>query len=140
MSASNQPDIAAILKNAKIIAVVGLSNNPLRPSHVVASYMQSQGYRIIPVNPNYSSILGETCYPDLVEIPASVQVDMVNIFRKVEAVPSIVEAAIQRKVQGIWMQEGIFHRAAAEKATSAGLWVVMDRCLMVEHRYVSRPQ
>ena len=138
MPASNQTDIADILKNTKTIAVVGLSDNPLRPSHMVASYMQSQGYRIIPVNPNCSSILGETCYPDLLKIPSSIQVDMVNIFRKVEAVPLIVEEAIQRRVQGIWMQEGISHRAAAEKAVSAGLWVVMNRCLMVEHQYVSR--
>ncbi len=139
MPAINQPDIADILKNTKTIAVVGLSDNPLRPSHMVAGYMQSQGYEIIPVNPNCRSILGETCYPDLSKIPGSVQVDMVNIFRKVEAVPAIVEEAIQRKVQGVWMQEGIVHRAAAEKATSAGLWVVMNRCLMVEHRYVARP-
>src|SRR5512144_351589 len=107
MPVSHQRDIVEILKNTKIIAVVGLSNNPLRPSHMVASYVQSQGYRIIPVNPNCSSILGETCYPSLLEIPTSIEVDMVNIFRKVEAVPSIVEEAIQRKVQGIWMQEGI---------------------------------
>ena len=140
MPESNQPDIADILKNTKTIAVVGLSNNPLRPSHMVAGYMQSQGYRIIPVNPNCNSILGEICYPGLLEVQTSIQVDMVNIFRKVEAVQSIVEEAIQRKVQGIWMQEGIFHPAAAEKAASAGLWVIMNRCLMVEHRYVSRPQ
>lgn len=139
MPASNQTDIADFLEHTKTIAVVGLSDNPLRPSHMVASYMQSQGYRIIPVNPNCKSILGETCYPDLLEIPTSIQVDMVNIFRKVDAVPLIVEEAIQRRVQGIWMQEGISHRAAAEKAASAGLWVVMNRCLMVEHQYVSRP-
>jgi uncharacterized protein len=138
MPESNQPDIAAILKNTKTIAVVGLSDNPLRPSHMVSSYMQSEGYRIIPVNPHCRSILGETCYSDLLKIPSSVQVDMVNIFRKVEAVPAIVEEAIQRRVQGIWMQEGIVHRAAAEKAASAGLWVVMNRCLMVEHRYAAR--
>jgi len=137
MLASNQPDIADILKNTKTIAVVGLSDNPLRPSHMVAGYMQSQGYRIIPVNPNCSSILGETCYPDLLKIPTTVHVDMVNIFRKIDTVPLIVEEAIQRRVQGIWMQEGISHRAAAEKAVSAGLWVVMNRCLMVEHQYVS---
>ena len=138
MPESNQPDIADILKNTKTIAVVGLSDNPLRPSHMVSSYMQAEGYRIIPVNPNYRSILGEMSYPNLLTIPSSVQVDMVNIFRKVEAVPAIVEEAIQRRVQGIWMQEGIVHRAAAEKAASAGLWVVMNRCLMVEHRYAAR--
>ena len=138
MPTLNQSDIVDILKNTKTIAVVGLSDNPLRPSHMVASYMQSEGYRIIPVNPHCGSILGETCYPDLLTVPSSVQVDMVNIFRRVEAVPAIVEEAIQRRVQGIWMQEGIVHRAAAEKAVSAGLWVVMNRCLMVEHQYVSR--
>ena len=138
MPESNQPDIADLLKNTKTIAVVGLSDNPLRPSHMVSSYMQTEGYRIIPVNPNCRSILGEICYPDLLTIPSSIQVDMVNIFRKVEAVPAIVEEAIQRRVQGIWMQEGIVHRAAAEKAASAGLWVVMNRCLMVEHRYAAR--
>ena len=139
MQASNNPDISLILRNTKTIAVVGLSRSPLRPSHTVASYMQSQGFRIIPVNPNYRSILGEICYPDLLKIPVSIRVDMVNVFRRAEAVPAIVEEAIQRGVPGIWMQEGIIHQAAAEKAANAGLWVVMDRCLMIEHRYVSRP-
>jgi len=138
MQAPNKPDFFAILLNTKTIAVVGLSENSLRPSHIVASYMKSQGYQIIPVNPKYASVLGEMCFPGLLDVPSAIRVDMVNIFRKTEAVPLIVEQAIQRGVAGIWMQEGIFHREAAEKAASAGLWVVMDRCLMIEHRHVSR--
>ena len=138
MQTPNKPDIPAILRNTKTIAVVGLSENPLRPSHVVASYMKSEGYRIIPVNPRYGSVLGEVCFPCLLDVPASICIDMVNIFRKTEAVPLIVEEAIQRGISGIWMQEGIVHQEAALTAERAGLWVVMDRCLMIEHRYASR--
>ena len=130
-------DIPDILRKTKTIAVVGLSENRFRASHRVADYMQSQGYRIIPVNPKYHSVLGETCYPDLSKIPASIKVDMVNVFRRVDAIPSIVEDAIRRGVQGVWMQEGLAHEEAAERATRAGLWVVMNRCLMIEHQVVS---
>ena len=117
----NQPDIADILKNMKTIAVVGLSDNPLRPSHMVSSYMQAEGYRIIPVNPNCQFYSRRNLLPGSVDDSRSVQVDMVNIFRKVEAVPGIVEDAIQRRVQGIWMQEGIFHSGGRKSYQSRTL-------------------
>ena len=130
-------NIAEILKQARTIAVVGLSADPSRPSYGAAHYMQTQGYRIIPVNPKYLSILDEPCYPKLTEIPKSVAVDIVNIFRRPEAVPPIVEEAIQIGAKGVWMQEGVVNVVAAEMARQAGLWVVMDRCIFRDHsRYV----
>jgi uncharacterized protein len=130
-------NIAEILKQARTIAVVGLSADPSRPSHAVSRYMQAHGYRIIPVNPKYSSVLNELCHPNLTKIPSPVSIDIVNIFRRPEAVPPIVEEAIEIGAKGIWMQEGIVHTAAAEKARQAGLWVVMDRCIFRDHsRYV----
>lgn len=131
-------DIDQLLRQTKVIAVVGLSANPARPSHIVASYLQEQGFRIVPVNPNYREILGEACYPSLRELPDGLKIDVVDIFRRPEAVLPIVEEAIQIGARGVWMQEGIVHPMAAEKARQAGLWVVMDRCLMIEHsRHVS---
>ena len=131
------PNIAEVLKQAKTIAVVGLSADPSRPSHVVSRYMQAHGYRIIPVNPKYASVLNEPCYPKLTQIPPSTHVDIVNIFRRPETVLPIVEEAIQIGAKGIWMQEGVVHTRAAEKARRAGLWVVMDRCIFQDHsRYV----
>lgn len=126
-------NIAEILRKAKTLAVVGLSANPSRPSYEVARYMQIHGYRIIPVNPKYSSILNERCYANLTEIPRSVAIDIVNIFRRPEAVPPIVEEAIQIGAKGIWMQEGVVNIAAAVRARQAGLWVVMDRCVLRDH-------
>ena len=126
-------NIAEILRKAKALAVVGLSANPSRPSYEVARYMQIHGYRIIPVNPKYSSILNERCYANLTEIPRSVAIDIVNIFRRPEAVPPIVEEAIQIGAKGIWMQEGVVNIAAAVRARQAGLWVVMDRCVLRDH-------
>ncbi|MFN8006246.1 MAG: CoA-binding protein [Terriglobia bacterium] len=137
MSLANELTIAEILRRTKTIAVVGLSQNRFRASNRVADYMQSEGYRIVPVNPRYTSILSEICYPDLLQIPASISIDMVNIFRKVEAIPAIVEQAIQRGVQGVWMQEGLVHEEAAKRANQAGLWVVMNRCVMIEHQHAS---
>jgi len=129
--------IAEILKVARTIAVVGLSADPSRPSYGVTQYMQAQGYRIIPVNPKYSSVLGEPCYAKLTEIPQSITVDIVNIFRRPDAVPPIIDEAIQIGAKGIWMQEGVINVVAAEKARKAGLWVVMDRCIFRDHsRYV----
>jgi predicted CoA-binding protein len=131
-------NIAEILKQTRTIAVVGLSADRSRPSHSVTQYMQSHGYRIIPVNPKYSAILGEPCYAKLTEIPPSITVDIVNIFRRPDAVLPIVEDAIQIGAKGIWMQEGVVNVIAAEKARKAGLWVVMDRCIFRDHsRYVS---
>src|SRR6202040_3150510 len=124
--------IAGILKNHKTIAVVGLSSNPRRPSFGVSQSMRSAGYRIIPVNPNETEVLGEKAYATLDEVPEPV--DIVDIFRRSEFVPEIVDAAIRNRAKVIWMQEGVEHAEAAQKAEAAGLAVVMDRCILKEHR------
>lgn len=124
--------IAELLKRATTIAVVGLSRNPLRPSHGVSAYMQSHGYRIIPVNPTIEECLGEKAYPNLLDVPE--KIDIVNIFRRPEYVEQVVDQAIQLKVPAIWMQEEVIHEAAAQKARKAGIFVVMDRCILKEHR------
>jgi len=123
--------IAELLKSAKTIAVVGLSDNPARTSYGVSAYMQSQGYRIIPVNPAISEALGEKAYPTLSEVPE--KVDIVNVFRRSEYVPEVVDEAIRLGVPAIWMQEGVVHEEAAEKARQAGIFVVMNRCILKEH-------
>ena len=123
--------IAELLKSAKTIAVVGLSDNPARTSYGVSAYMQSQGYRIIPVNPAISEALGEKAYPTLSEVPE--KIDIVNVFRRSEYVPEVVEEAIRLGVPAIWMQEGVVHEEAAEKARQAGIFVVMNRCILKEH-------
>jgi predicted CoA-binding protein len=130
--ASNSDPIAELLKRSKTIAVVGLSDNPLRPSHGVSAYMQSQGYRIIPVNPQIESALGEKAYASLLEVPE--KIDIVDIFRRPEFVEEVVDQAIQLKVPAVWMQEEVIHENAAEKARQAGIFVVMDRCILKEHR------
>jgi predicted CoA-binding protein len=124
--------IAELLKRAKTIAVVGLSSNPFRPSHGVSAYMQTHGYRIIPVNPNIQECLGEKAYASLLDVPE--RIDIVNIFRRSEFVEEIVDQAIQLKVPAIWMQEDVIHERAAEKARTAGIFVVMDLCILKEHR------
>ena len=124
--------IEKILKESKTIAVVGLSPDPTRPSHGVARYLQAQGYKIIPVNPKAEEVLGEKSYPDLASVPEVV--DVVDIFRRPEHVPAIVEAAIAKGARAVWMQEGIVDEEAAERARGAGLMVVVDRCLYKEHR------
>ena len=124
--------VTELLRRARTIAVVGLSDDPLRPSHGVAAYLQSQGYRIIPVNPQIESCLGETAYASLLEVPE--KIDIVNIFRRSEFVEEVVDQAIQLKVPAIWMQEDVIHEKAAEKARKAGIFVVMDRCILQEHR------
>jgi predicted CoA-binding protein len=121
-----------LLRSAKTIAVVGLSSRRSRPSYGVSEYMQSRGYRIIPVNPNESEILGERVWSSLEEIPE--HVDIVDIFRRSECVPEIVDAAIRIGAKGIWMQEGVINDEAAARARAAGLEVVMDRCILKEHR------
>lgn len=126
------PEMAALLREAKTIAVVGLSSDEFRPSHGVAAYLQQHGYRIVPVNPKETSILGETCYPDLASVP--VAIDIVDIFRRSEAVPAIVDEAIRVGARGVWMQEGVRHAEAAAKARAAGLAVVEDLCILKEHR------
>ena len=124
--------VRAILSDARVIAVVGLSGNPERDSHQVAAYLQEHGYRIIPVNPNVDVVLGEQARPSLEDIPG--RVDVVDIFRRVSAVLEIVDAAIHIRAKVIWMQDGIIHHEAAAKARAAGLQVVMDKCMMREHR------
>jgi predicted CoA-binding protein len=124
--------IAGILQSAHTIAVVGLSNKPWRASYGVSEYMQRSGYRIIPVNPELSEVLGERSYPDVEAVPEPI--DIVNIFRRSELVPEIVDAAIRVGAKAVWMQEGVIHEEAAARARAAGLTVVMDRCLLKEHR------
>jgi predicted CoA-binding protein len=124
-------EIKEILQSSKTIAIVGISAEESKDSFRVAKYMQQHGYKIIPVNPKYQEILGEKCYPDLKSL--SEKVDIVNIFRKPEAVPSIVDEAIEIGAKSIWMQLGICNNAAADKARSAGLKVVMNKCIKVDH-------
>jgi predicted CoA-binding protein len=124
--------ISEILHNSRTIAVVGLSSKRFRPSYGVAEYLKRSGYRIIPVNPHETEVLGERSYPDLESIPEPV--DLVDIFRRSEYVPEIVESAIRIGAKAVWMQEGVFHEAAAQRAEAAGLAVVMDRCILKDHR------
>jgi predicted CoA-binding protein len=130
-------DIQRVLHNAKTIAIVGLSNNPLRASYFVGYYMKRHGYRVIPVNPRESEILGETSYPSLRDVPSPV--DVVNVFRAPSALPGIAEDAVAIKASTLWCQFGVINEEGARIAADAGLTVVMDRCLKVEHaRYVGR--
>jgi uncharacterized protein len=124
--------IRELLAHAKTIAVVGLSDNPLRASHGVSAYMQGQGYKIIPVNPNIEEALGETAYKSLSDVEE--HVDIVNIFRRSEFVDEVVDQAIQKSIPAVWMQEGVINLAAAAKAKQAGMLVVMDQCILQEHR------
>ena len=124
--------IAGLLQRSKTIAVVGLSCNPLRPSHGVSAYMQSHGYLIIPVNPNISECLGEKAYASLLDVPE--KIDIVDVFRRSEFVGEIVDQAIQLGVPAVWMQEDVINENAAAKARQAGVFVVMDRCILKEHR------
>ncbi|HKV25702.1 MAG TPA: CoA-binding protein [Candidatus Acidoferrum sp.] len=134
-TASADP-ILDILKKYKTIAVVGLSSNPARPSYEVSAYMQSKGYRIIPVNPNATEVLGEKSYARLEDVPE--KIDIVDIFRKAEDVPPVVESAILMGAKVAWMQLGIINEEAAEKARKAGLIVIEDACIFVEHRRRAR--
>jgi predicted CoA-binding protein len=125
------PLIPDLLRNGRTIAVVGLSSKKFRPSYGVAEYMQAQGYRIIPVNPNEVEVLGEKAYASLEDVPQ--HIDIVDIFRRSEFVGPIVESAIRVGANAVWMQEGVVHEDAAKKAKEAGLAVVMDRCILKEH-------
>jgi len=129
---SQSDPITELLRRAKTIAVVGLSDSPLRPSHGVSAYMQTHGYRIIPVNPRIREVLGEPAYSSLLEVPE--KIDIVNIFRRPEFVCEIVDQAIQLNVPAIWMQEEVINEDAAEKAREHGIFVIMDRCILKEHR------
>jgi predicted CoA-binding protein len=129
---SDADPIYELLSRIKTIAVVGLSDSPLRPSHGVSVYMQLNGYRIIPVNPRIAEALGEKSYPSLPDVLE--KIDLVDVFRRPEYVDGIVEQAIQLKIPAIWLQEGVIDEQAAEKARQAGVFVVMDRCILKEHR------
>lgn len=129
-AAANDP-VTEILKTSRTIAVVGLSSRKFRPSHGVAEYLQSAGYRIIPVNPHEREVLGEKSYERLEDIPE--KTDVVDIFRRSEFVPEIVESAIRIGARAIWMQEGVIHCEAAERARRAGVFVIMDSCILKEH-------
>lgn len=125
-------DIKEIVTKYRTVAVVGLSPGPGKPSYGVAEYLQRVGFRIIPVNPAAQEILGERCYPSVADIPEPVEI--VDIFRRPEFVPEIVDQAIAKGAKVVWMQEGVVHEEAAKKAEAAGLAVVMDHCLLKEHR------
>ncbi len=127
-------EIRQILTKAKTIAVVGLSDKPDRDSYRVAQYLQQHGYRIIPVNPAVTSVLGEKAYPRLEDVPEPI--DIVDVFRRPEMVPEIVASAIACKAPVVWLQLGIVHNAAADQARAAGLQVVMNKCILIEHRAI----
>jgi len=130
--------IKKILEDAKTIAVVGLASSPLRPSYGVSAYMQQQGYRIIPVNPTISEALGEKAYATLRDIPKDIKIDIVDVFRRPDAVPAIVDDVIELKLPVLWLQETVVHEEAAEKARKAGVFVVMDECILKDHRRLFR--
>jgi len=131
-SMAGSDPIRELLAAAKTIAVVGLSDSPLRPSHGVSAYMQSHGYKIIPVNPNIAEALGEKSYASLVDVPE--KIDIVNIFRRPEFVEEVVDQAIQLQVPAVWMQEEVINERAAKKAREAGIFVAMDLCILKEHK------
>ena len=132
----NEPETIRKIYDMKTIAVVGLSPKPQRPSHYVAKYLQDQGYRIIPVNPGHNELLGETSYATLQDIPESV--DVVDVFRRPEHVDPIIDAAIEIGARALWLQDGVVNKAAAEWAEEAGLLVVMNDCMLRQHRHLFR--
>jgi hypothetical protein len=132
----NEDEITAILRQAKTVAVVGISDNEARDSHKVAKYLKEHGYRMIPVNPKCREVLGETCYPGLTDVPE--HIDVVDIFRNLEAIPGIVDEAIAVKADVVWMQLGLSHAEAAERARAAGLQVVMNHCIKIEHSKICK--
>lgn len=135
MIAVNQVDMKELFASVRTIAVVGLSDDPLRPSYGVSAYLQRAGYRIIPVNPSVNEILGEKSYPSLRDIPGPV--DLVDVFRKSEVVGPIAEDAVAIGARYLWLQEGVINREAADRAAQAGVKVVMDKCMLKEHRALS---
>jgi predicted CoA-binding protein len=136
----NDPEtIRRILTECKTIAVVGLSSNPLRPSHDVSAYMQARGYRVVPVNPNETEVLGEPAYATLADLPE--KPDLVNIFRRSSEAGHHVDEAIRLGIPAVWLQDDVIDEAAAERAIRAGLWVVMNKCILREHlRYALEPR
>ncbi len=132
----SESELRTILTDARTIAVVGLSDKPERDSHEVALYLQAQGYRIVPVNPMLSEVLGEKSYPSLAAIPPDLHVDIVDVFRRSEQVPPVVDEAIARGAKVVWMQLGVAHPEAAAKARAAGATVIENQCIMVRHRFL----
>lgn len=132
----NEPEVLQRMLSAQTIAVVGLSDDPSKPSHYVSAYMQQAGKRIFPVNPGVTHVLGETCYASLADLPT--KPDLVNVFRLPRAIPAIVEQMIALDLKQIWVQQGIVNLEAATIAETNGIAVVMDRCIMVEHRFRRR--
>lgn len=126
-----EEEVANVLKDARTVAVVGISNKEERDSNKVAKYLKEHGYKVIPVNPGYREVLGEPCYPNLASVP--MHIDVVDIFRSVDAIPGVVDEAISVKAGAVWMQLGLVHNDAAEKARCAGLTVVMNKCMKIEH-------
>jgi predicted CoA-binding protein len=126
--------IAKLLKEAKTIAVIGLSDDEFKPSYGVSLYMQNNGYRIVPINPKVSEALGEKAYPSLTEAARHEKIDIVDVFRRPDAVPAIVDEVIALGLPALWLQETVVHEEAAQKARDAGIFVVMDRCILKEHQ------
>ncbi|WKZ46538.1 MAG: CoA-binding protein [Anaerolineales bacterium] len=135
---NSEKEMKEILLSAKTVASVGLSSNPAKESFGIVQYLKDQGYKIIPVNPTATEIMGEKAYPDLSSVPVSV--DIVQVFRKPEDVPPVVDEAIKIGAKVVWMQEGIVHEEAAQKAREAGLKVVMDACMRATHRHLIGPK
>jgi hypothetical protein len=136
MKINDPQTIRQILEECRTIAVVGLSSNPMRPSHGVARYMRAQGYRVIPVNPNEREVFGEKSYATLADVPD--KIDLVDIFRRSEEAGAVVDEAIRLGARGVWLQEGVIDEPAAERAQEAGLLVVMDRCWLKDHARMGR--
>jgi hypothetical protein len=131
---TSDQDLERVLRGARTIAVVGLSPRPDRDSHRVARYLQGAGYRIVPVNPGHASLLGEPCFPSLAEVPAEIPLDLADVFRAPESLPDLVRDAVARRVRVLWFQLGVLNPAAEEAALAAGIDLVVDRCILVEHR------
>jgi uncharacterized protein len=123
-----------LLSKAKTIAMIGISDDQSRPSYGVAQYLQSRGYQVVPINPHLKEVLGETAYPSLAEAAKHEKIDIVDVFRRPEAVPAIVDEVLELGIPALWLQESVVHEEAAEKARKAGILVVMDRCILKEHR------
>lgn len=135
----NDPaQIRVALETAGTIAVVGCSPNPQRPSHTIAQYLLDSGYRVIPVNPGHRQLLGQTCYPNLAQIPGDVRVDIVDVFRRSEHVAPIADQAIERGAGFFFMQQGVVDRESALRLEAAGIPVAMDRCILVERERLQR--
>lgn len=125
--------ILNLLKSAKTIAVIGLTDDPSKPSYGVSEYMQRNGYRIVPINPKLKEVLGERAYPTLTEAAKAEKIDVVDVFRRPDAVPEIVDEVLKLRLPALWLQETVVHEEAARRAREAGVFVVMDRCILKEH-------